>query len=187
MLIDGEESVVTSATTETEGTATPTETEQNNEVSAVEESNPTPDRTFTRDEVTTIVKKRTERAINKILEKFGIENKDKIQEYLDSHNKSLQDLEELTGKYNELDNKYKSLNREHLYLKNNIIPEKYGDLDKEFIDGLTEEKLLEVLKNHPEFVKPKVVIPEKLGATAEGGKQEMSEKEMAEKLFGVKL
>lgn len=187
MLIDGEESVVTSATTETEGTTTPTETEQNNEASAVEESNPTPDRTFTRDEVTTIVKKRTERAINKILEKFGIENKDKIQEYLDSHNKSLQDLEELKGKYGELDNQYKSLNREHLYLKNNIIPEKYGDLDKEFIDGLTEEKLLEVLKNHPEFVKPKVVIPEKLGATAEGGKQEMSEKEMAEKLFGVKL
>lgn len=188
MFIDGEENVVTSTTTEDTENVTPESTEQQTDNSnAVEETNPTPDRTFTRDEVTAIVKKRTERAIAKILEKFGIENKDKIQEYLDSHNKSLQDLEELTGKYNELDNQYKSLNREHLYLKNNIIPEKYGDLDKQFVDGLTEEKLLEVLKNHPEYIKPKVVIPEKLGATAEGGKQEMTEKEMAEKLFGVKL
>ena len=146
MLLDGEETVVTSTTTETEGITTPTETEQqNNESSAVEESNPTPDRTFTRDEVTTIVKKRIERAINKILEKFGIEDKDKIQEYLDSHNKSLQDLEELTGRYNDLDSRYKSLNREHLYLKNNILPEKYEELDREFIDGLiTEEKILEI-------------------------------------------
>ena len=186
MLLDGE-NVVTSTTTETEGNTTPEETEQTTTSSDVQETNPTPDITFTRDEVTTIVKKRTERAINRILEKFGIESKDKIQEYLDSHNKSLQDLEELTGRYNELDNQYKSLNREHLYLKNNIIPEKYGDLDKEFVDGLTEEKLLEVLKNHPEFVKPKVIVPEKLGAASEGGKQEMSEKELAEKLFGVKL
>lgn len=186
MLIDGEENVVTSTTTEVTEPVTPETTEQNAS-NTVEESNPTQDRTFTRDEVTTIVKKRTERAINKILEKFGIENKDKIQEYLDSHNKSLQDLEELTGKYNNLDNEYKSLKREHLYLKNNIIPEKYGDLDKEFVDGLTEEKLLEVLKNHPEFIKPKVIIPEKLGSSSEGGKQEATEKELAEKIFGVKL
>ena len=187
MLLDGEETVVTSTTTEATEPVTTEVPEQTQESNTVEENNPTQDRTFTRDEVTTIVKKRTERAINKILEKFGIENKDKIQEYLDSYNKSLQHLEELKGKYGELDNQYKSLNREHLYLKNNIIPEKYGDLDREFIDGLTEEKLLAVLKNHPEFVKPKVVIPEKLGASAEGGKQEMSEKEMAERLFNVKL
>lgn len=181
MLLDGEEDVVTSTTTETtDPVTTEVSEEQNQESNTVEENNPTPDRTFTRDEVTTIVKKRTERAINKILEKFGIENKDKIQDYLDSYNKSLQDLEELKGKYG-------ALNREHLYLKNNILPEKYGDLDKEFTDGLTEEKLLEVLKNHPEFIKPKVVIPEKLGASAEGDRREMTEKEMAEKLFNVKL
>ena len=188
MFLDGEEKVDTSTTTETtESVTTEVPEQQNHESNPIEEDNPTPDRTFTRDEVTTIVKKRTERAVNKILEKFGIENKDKIQEYLDSYNKSLQDLEELKGKYGELDNQYKSLNREHLYLKNNIIPEKYGDLDKEFIDGLTEEKLLEVIKSHPEFVKPKVTIPEKLGSSAEGDKREVTEKELAEKIFGVKL
>ena len=186
MLLDGE-TEVTSTSTETVEPTTTTEPENNG--GNPEENNPTPqDRTFTRDEVTTIVKKRIERAINKLLEKFGIENKDKIQEYLDSHNKSLKDLEEMTGKYNDLDSKYKSQMREYLYLKNNIIPEKYDDLDKNFVDGLTEEKLLEVIKNHPEFVKPKVTIPEKIGQGKEGeGKGGITEKEYAEKIFGVKF
>ena len=185
MLLDGENEV-TSASTESEEQVASTETEKT-ESNPIEETNPTPDRTFTRDEVTTIVKKRTERAVNKILEKFGIESKDKIQDYLENHNKSLKDLEDMTNRLNELDGKYKSLSREHLYLKNNIIPEKYGDLDKEFNDDLTEEKLIEVLKNHPEFVKPKTVIPEKLGADKVGDKGGLTEQQLAEKLFGVKF
>ena len=186
MLEDGLNGV-TSAPTETETPAASTESEQPIKASTEAETNPPADRTFTRDEVTTIVKKRIERAENKLLGKFGIENKDKIQEYLDNHNKSLKDLEDLTGKYGELEGQFKSLNREHLYLKNNIIPDKYGDLDKQFTDDLTEEKLIEVLKKHPEFIKPKVVVPETLGSTKEGNKTDITEQQMAEKLFGVKF
>lgn len=151
-----------------------------------EENEPPTDRMFSRDEVTTIVKKRNERAVRNILKEFGLENKEQIKEYLDKITKANADLTELQGKYSDLDNKYKSQNREYLYLKNNIVPEKYGDLDKEFVDELTEEKLLEVLKNHPEFVKPKVVIPEKLGQTITQ-KPQMTDKERAEKYLHVKL
>lgn len=146
------------------------------------------DRTFTRSEVTEILKKRLVRAKGKLLAKFGIESEDKLDEYLENHNKTIKDLEDSNSKYGELDGRYKKVFHDYLYLKNDVIPEKYADLDKYFKNSeLNEESLSGVLKSHPEFVKPKQVIPQQIGQQQNEQQTKVTEKELAEKLLGVKL
>ena len=146
------------------------------------------DRTFTRSEVTEILKKRLVRAKGKLLAKFGIESEDKLDEYLENHNKTIKDLEDSNTKYGELNGKYKKVYHDYLYLKNDVIPEKYADLDKCFENSeLNEENLVGVLKSHPEFVKPKQVIPQQIGTQQNDQQTKVTEKELAEKLLGVKL
>lgn len=182
MIEDGNLQEQTSAP---ENTVTDTQTNVSNTPNPAEKPQ---DRTFTRDEVTEILKKRLERSEKKLWTKLGIEGKDKLDEYLENHNKTIKDLEDSNIKYDELDNKYKQLYRDYVYLKNDVIPEKYADLDKHFTSNeLTEDNLLNILKNHPEFVKPKQVIPQQIGQQQNGQQTQTTEKELAEKLFGVKL
>lgn len=173
----------------------PTNPEENTQLENTEpEGNPNEndgkptDRTFTRSEVTEILKKRLVRAKSKLLAKFGIESEDKLDEYLENHNKTIKDLEDSNNKYGELDGKYKKVYHDYLYLKNDVIPEKYADLDKYFENSeLNEENLAGILKSHPEFVKPKQAIPQQIGQQQNGQQSKVTEKELAEKLLGVKL
>lgn len=182
---DGKNEVLTS------GPTADTATEPQNTVVSedpTEKANTATDRTFTRDEVTKILKKRLERNNKKFWARLGIEGEDKLDEYLESHNKAIKDLEESNAKYGELDSKYKQVFHDYLYLKSGIIPERYGDLDKYFENGeLTEESLANVLKSHPDFVKPKQTIPQQIGMEQNGQQNRETEKELAEKLLGVKL
>jgi hypothetical protein len=180
---------------DTQQVTPPTNPEENTQLeNKVPEGNPNEndgkptDRTFTRSEVTEILKKRLVRAKSKLLAKFGIESEDKLDEYLENHNKTIKDLEDSNNKYGELDVQYKKLFHDYLYLKNDVIPEKYADLDKYFENSeLNEENLAGILKSHPEFVKPKQAIPQQIGQQQNGQQSKVTEKELAEKLLGVKL
>lgn len=142
-----------------------------------------PDRTFTRDEVTAILKKRIDRYQNSVFNKYGV--------------KDAQELDSLFEKakgYDDLIKTRDELTEKVAFMGNNINPDKYDDIRTYFKGkGLqfTEDALKQHLETHPEWIKQSVaskpVTTIKPIGTEVSPKKAVGEKEMAEKMFGMSL
>lgn len=168
-------------TTETVETAAPaTET-------PVTEAPVAPERTWTKDQIVEMMKKRVARSHNAFFKRYGVQDL-----------KSLDELFEKSKKYGEMDSEFgkiqlrnSELMRENAFLRNNINPDKYNDIiayfkgtDTEF----SEEELLKALPTHQEWLKqaaPATTI-KSLGSEAHT-LPKVDEAERAGRLLGVKL
>lgn len=143
-----------------------------------------PDRTFTRDEVTQILKRRIDRYQKSVYNKFGV--KDSTE--LDSLFEKAKSLDEVSKERDDL--------RETVaFLRNNINDDKIDDIRTYFKGkGLqfTEDELKRQLESHPEWVKqapvqekPKTTIT--TVGTPASGPSNRSEQDLAKKIFGADL
>lgn len=166
----------------------------NPEVSTPETQQPVTDvtanapKTYTKDEVIELMKKRVNRSHNSFFKRYGVSN---LQELDAKFNGG----KELQDNYLGLQNKNAELVREIAFLKNNINPERYDDIIAYFKGkGLdfSEEELVNLLATHPEWLKqqevekPTTTTIKSLGAESHI-EPKQSEKELASKLLGVKL
>lgn len=173
-----EQSVDTATTMENDN-----QPEQENDVNENIDENV---KTFNQEQVNDFVRER----LNKFYKRYGVENK--------------QGLDELVGKaqsYNIMEERYNNAMSElssykemNAFLKNNINPDKYDDV-RAYFKGkeleFNEENLVNELQNHGEWVnvvenKPQTTI-KTLGTDNSRQKPIKDEKEIASKMFGLKL
>lgn len=139
------------------------------------------DRTFTRDEVTQILKKRLDRFKNSVYAKYGAKDStelDALFEKAKGYDDILKSRDELTETL--------------AFLRNNINQDKVDDIRTYFKGkGLqfTEDALKQQLETHPEWLNKSEVGKPKTTITTIGTEQQskvpVGEKEMAEKMFGM--
>ena len=149
---------------------------------------PQPDRTFTRDEVTNILKRRLDRYQNSMYTKYGVKDSGE----LDS-------LFEKAKTYDDIIKARDEALETVAFLRNNIDANRYDDVRTYFKGkGLqfTEEELKRQLESHPEWsgkkeenpsVSNKPVTTVTPIGTASSGPTNKSEKDMAKKIFGDDL
>ena len=143
-----------------------------------------PERTYTKNEIIDLMKKRVDRSHKAFFKRYGVNN---LQE--------LDDVFKYKDQYLGLQNKYNDLTREMAFIKNNVSPERYEDIiayfkgkDLEF----NEQELLNQLATHPEWLKqqattnPQSTTIKTLGSEAHSAPKP-SDKDLASKLLGVKL
>ena len=153
---------------------------------AVEETTPSP-RTYTKEEVQDLMKKRVERSHKAFFTRYGVNDLKGLDDLMHK-SKSFSDME---TEYGAIQLRNSELARENAFLKNNINPEKYDDIITHFkgagID-FSEEQLLEALKTHPEWLKvqPQVTTIQEMGSEFHD-KNKPDERDVASKLLGVKL
>lgn len=142
-----------------------------------------PDRTFTRDEVTRILKRRIDRYQNQVFTKYGV--KDSTE--LDS-------LFEKARGYDDIVKNRDELSEKVAFMENNVDPDRYDDV-RTYFKGLGKtfdsSSLAEMIKTHPEWVKKmiseaKTTTVKPLG-TDISRKPAKSERDYARELFGVDL
>ena len=151
-----------------------------------QQSGPTqqPDRTFTRDEVTTILKRRIDRYQNSVFNKYGVKNA-----------AELDSLFEKAKGYDDNQRTIADLTEKVAFLGNNIDENRYDDIRTYFKGkGLqfTEDALKQQLESHPEWLKKThasnktvtTITPVGTGQQTPTGK---SDKDIAEKMFGMEL
>lgn len=180
-----EENVVTQQQTVDSGTdqtpATDTPTEQTGETGTPVQQ---PDRTFTRDEVTKILKRRLDRYQNSVYTKYGV--KDSTE--LDS-------LFEKAKTYDDIIKARDEALEKVAFMENNINKDKYDDVRTYFKGkGLqfTEDELKRQLETHPEWInKPQETTKPTTTITPVGtpssGPVDKSEHEIAKRIFGNDL
>lgn len=145
-----------------------------------------PDRTFTRDEVTTILRRRLERANNSLYQKYGVKDANEFNSL----------LEKAKG-YDSLKQERDSFSEKIAFMSNNINPDRYEDI-RTYFKGkgmLFDEGVLKgLLESHPEWVtksesapvgKPKTTI--KVLGTEQSAQPKVTDQQLAEKVFGMKF
>lgn len=149
-----------------------------------------PNRTFTRDEVTKIVKTRLDRFSNGFYKKLGFEKAedfDKVWEARKNYDDVIKERDGLKTTNGEMTEKL-------AFLANNIDPDRYDDV-KTFFKGkgtaFDEAILKEQLGTHPEWVKKAAVAPTKptttvtkIGTTKKGPDSK-TEEEVAQEMYGM--
>ena len=182
-----EENQVNSVVTEqSTGSGNPVQTspsgvpENNNGTSVMQ-----PDRTFTRDEVTKILKRRLDRYQNSVYSKYGVKDSAELDSLFDKA-KSYDDI---------IKSRDEALEKV-AFLGNNINPDKYDDIRTYFKGkGLqfTEDELKRQLESHPEWIKQAPVTNNKpittvtpIG-TPNSGPVDKSEHDLAKRIFGDDL
>lgn len=144
------------------------------------------ERTFTRDEVTRILKRRIDRYQNSVFNKYGVKDStelDALFEKAKGYDDIIKSRDELTEKV--------------AFLGNNINPDRYDDIRTYFKGkGLqfSEDELKRQLETHPEWLnkssepeKPsKPITTIKVGTGTHSGSP-TGEKELAKKIFGDDL
>lgn len=141
-----------------------------------------PERTFTRDEVTTILKKRIDRYQNSVYRKYGVKNLDEFNSLIDK-----------AKQYDDIVKSRDELTETVAFLRNNINPQKYDDI-KTYFKGkglqFTEDSLKQQLSSHPEWLNKQISKPTTTitpVGTEQSGITKTGEKEVAEKMFGMSL
>ena len=173
---------------------TPTAGQQTTEVTATKPV----ERTFTKDEVNSLMQKRIDRSHKAFFSRYGVNDLNELdalfgqassygplKEQFDELTKS---NTELTGKYDELTKSHSDLTKKYAYKVGNVNQEKTSDIEAYFKGKnleIDENTLMEELKTHPEWV-TKVSSIQPLGAEAQPTPT-VDEKALAEKYFGVKF
>lgn len=121
--------------------------------------------TYTKQQVTDIMKRRVERSHNAFFKRYGVKN--------------LDELDGLFNKVGELTTSNGELTKRIALLENDIDPLKYDEIDRYFGDNFNAEELA----NHPEWKKARINVMGNEQTT----KKDESSQELAERIFGMKF
>lgn len=158
------------------------EPQQQGDNSQPEMNQPQP-KLYTKEDVTKYIIQKGERVKAAICKKFGVKSLDELEEMKNNHISREEELSRIN-----LENA--DLKREIAFLKNSIDPNRYDDV-KAYFKGtdtdLTEESLIEALKNHPEWLKKEVKQTTITAVGRDNGNQE-TENDLKEvrALFGLR-
>ena len=175
-----EQPAANSGAVETPTTATPT---TNGDTGQTAQQ---PDRTFTRDEVTKILKRRLDRYQNSMYTKYGVKDSTEFDS-----------LFEKAKSYDDLVKSRDEALEKVAFLGNNINPDRYDDIRTYFKGkGLqfTEDELKRQLESHPEWIKQQAPTTNSKPTTTitpigtpASGPVDRSEHDLAKRIFGEDL
>jgi len=172
-----------------EGTGT--QTEAGNSIPASEQGQKPVERTFTKDEVNELMKKRVERSHNSFFTRYGVKDLNELDNLVGqsrSYGPLKERFDELEKNHNELTLTHKDLAKKYAYKTGNIDEGRIADIETYFKGKgieIDESTLAEELKTHPEWAK-KAAIVRSIGAEATPSPS-VDERELASKYFGVNL
>ena len=146
-------------------------------------------KTYTKEQVIEMMKKRVNRSHNAFFKRYGVEDL-----------KGLDDLFEKSKQYGSMNDEFgkiqlrnSELMRENAFLRNNINPDRYNDIIAYFKGNdieFSEDELLKALPTHNEWLKKSDPAPtttiKSLGSEAHT-LPKADESELASRLLGVKL
>lgn len=150
-----------------------------------------PERTFTREQVNEIMKRRVERSHNAYYSRYGVKNLQELDDLFGqskSYGPLKEKFDELEKNHNDLDSSYKDLQKRYAFRVGNIDEKRIDDIEAYFKGknlDIDENTLAQELKTHPEWIK-KVGKIQAIGAESTPS-PEMDERELASKYFGVNL
>ena len=171
---------------------------QENVVTADQTGGQQPEKTFTKDEVNELMKRRVARSHEAFFKRYGVKDLSELDElmgYKESYNTLKAQNDELNQKFNDLDQKYadldgqhKDLAKQYAYKVGNINNSKIADIETYFKGkglDINEETLREELKTHPDWINQVSTI-EHVGV--EGNEPPATDEAvLASQIFGVDL
>jgi hypothetical protein len=111
-----------------------------------------PERKYSKEEVTTILKKRLERFQAGFFQKYGVKNSQELDALYEKH----KDYDALVTERDGLKESHAQMSEKVAFLENNVDPNRYDDIRTHF-KGLGQSFdsaiLGEMIKTHPEWVK----------------------------------
>lgn len=165
----------TDSVTETPETTTPVE------------SNPEPERTWTKDQIVEMMKRRVARSHKAFFTRYGVQDLQELDNLFEQSKK----FNSMNDEFGKIQLKNSELMRENAFLRNNINPDKYSDIIAYFkgnnID-FSEEELLKALPTHNEWLKQSAPVTtiSSLGSEAHT-MPKVDDAARAGKLLGVKF
>ena len=166
----------------------PVETEQPvTETPVAEEAVAAPERTWTKDQIVEMMKKRVARSHNAFFKRYGVQDLKELDELFENSKK----FSSMNDEFGKIQLKNSELMRENAFLRNNINPDKYNDIIAYFKGNnmdFSEEELLKVLPTHNEWLKQTAPVTtiSSLGSEAHT-LPKPDESVLAGKLLGVKF
>lgn len=186
-VVDGEELEPTNNKEDVSSDQEQTSTHEDNSTNAGAEENGT-QKYFTQEQLNDVVRDR----LGKVYSRYEVNNAKELDDLV----AKAYEREVYEEEYNNLRNEYAKVNRKLAFLENNINFDREDDIVAYFkgkdID-FTVDNLVSALSTHPEWLNAKVkdetpkTTIQALGNDANHEDAKLSEKEMAEKLFGVKF
>lgn len=148
-------------------------------------------KTFTQDQVNEFIKARLERENKKLLNRYGVEKKEELDDLVGK----AQSYDSVKEEFDKQKQELSSLSEKLAFIENNINENRFDDV-RAYFKGknieFNDENLKNELLTHPEWLNvvakssdPKTTI-EILGSDTTNGIKPQSEEERALKLFGLK-
>lgn len=113
---------------------------------------PKPERKYSKEEVTTILKKRFDRFQAGFFQKYGVKDSKELDALYEKH----KDYDQLVTERDGLKESHAQMSEKIAFLENNVDPNRYDDIRTHFKGlGQTFDSgiLAEMIKTHPEWVK----------------------------------
>lgn len=170
-----------SETMAVENSVTPTESEVEETVEQPVTNNE-PVKTYTKEEVQALMKRRVDRSHKRVWDRYGVKSFEELDDIL-------KDYKSIKDNYASLEARNSDLSRDIALLKNNTLPEKRDDIIAYFKGSgieFNEDNLISALQTHPEWLKPQNLKIETLGLEKTAN-PEVDEKEIASRIFGTKI
>lgn len=152
-----------------------------------EPTTPEAERTWTKQQITEMMKKRVARSHQAFFNRYGVQDLKGLDELFENSKK----FNSMNDEFGKLQLRNSELARENAFLKNNINPDKYNDIIAYFKGSnleFSEEELLKALPTHSEWLKQSAPVTtiEALGSEAHAAPK-VDEADLAGKLLGVKF
>lgn len=159
--------------------------------SGVNQTPPAQEPTFTKSQVSEMMKKRVARSHNAFFTRYGVKSLEELDGLVGksrSYDVTKQLHDELETRYSDLETKYKDTSKKYAFKMGNIDEARIADIEAYFkgkgID-IDESTLMQEIQMHPEWVMKANTI-QTLGQTP-SPLPGPSEKEIASQIFGVKI
>jgi len=168
-------------------TTEPVQTDQPVAETPVTDKPVSAERTWTKDQIVQMMKKRVARSHNAFFKRYGVQDLKALDELFEQSKK----FSDMNGEFGKIQLRNSELMRENAFLRNNVNPDKYNDIIAYFKGNdmdFSEEELLKALPTHQEWLRqaaPATTI-RSLGSEAHT-LPKVDEAERAGKLLGVKL
>lgn len=160
----------------------------NSEMTPVENVETTePIKTYTKEQVIDMMKRRVNRSHNAFFKRYGVENLEGLDALFENSKK----FNSMNDEFGKLQLKNSELMRENVFLRNNIDPSRYDDIIAYFKGNnleFSEEELIKTLPTHNEWLKQSAPVTtiSSLGSEAHT-MPKIDEADLAGKLLGVKF
>lgn len=128
--------------------------------------------TYTKEQVTNIMKRRVERSHNAFFKRYNVKDLDELDGVFNSIGDLKNQIGELTTSNGELTKKI-------ALLENDIDPAKYDEIDRYFGDNFNADELVK----HPEWRKARINVM----GNEKPDKKDETNQELAERIFGMKF